>query len=157
MRSRSASDRAHPMWSPCSCVTKIASICSASMPAEPRRLPSSRMPSPQSTSRCVTCVPSRAWTTVALPLLPLPRLLKRSVTCSFQVFGEQADDLLRDRRGLGRALGIEHRNDGLVALRLQRDAVLDRVRGVVAAEDLRKESAALAVRDRLHVAHEVRA
>src|SRR5438105_1156354 len=155
MRSRSASDRAQPMWSPCSCVTKIASICSASMPAEPRRLPSSRMPSPQSTSRCVTCVPSRAWTIVALPLLPLPRLLNRSVTCLFQVFGEQLDDLLRDARGLGRALGVEHRDDGLVALRLERDAVLDRVRGVVAAEDLRQHADRLAIRDRLDVAHEI--
>ena len=37
------------------------------------------MPRPQSTSRWVTCVPLRAWTTVALPELPLPRLLKRSI------------------------------------------------------------------------------
>src|SRR5438132_3570713 len=147
MRSRSAKARAQPMWSACSCVMKMASSWSASMPARPRRLCNSRTPRPQSTSRWVTRVASRAWTTVALPLLPLPRLLKRIVTRGLlQVLLQQRDDLLRHRRRVGCAARVEHRDRGLCfTLRLQGDAVLDRVGGFVVAEDLREEAAALAV------------
>src|SRR4051812_35125906 len=156
MRSRTANARTQPMWSACSCVMKTASTCSASMPARPRRLCSSRMPKPQSTSRCVTCAPSRAWTTVALPLLPLPRFLKRIVTFPLlQVVLQESDDLLRDRRRVRHALRIEHRHHRLVALRLHADAVLHRVSGLVIAEKLGEEAAALAFGTGFDIAHEV--
>src|SRR4051812_29531695 len=157
MRSRSANWRTQPMWSACSWVMKMASTCSASMPARPRRLPSSRMPRPQSTSRCVTRAPSLAWTMVALPELPLPRFLKRSVTgLLFQVFREQADDLLRGRRTFRGALVVQHRDHRLAALRLDGDAVLHRRRRIVLAEQLGDEGF-LALAGPFDVAHEVRA
>src|SRR3954470_3296732 len=143
MRSRTAKARTQPIWSACSCVMKMASTCSASMPARPRRLCNSRTPRPQSISRCVTCEPSRAWTIVALPLLPLPKLLKRIVTFRLlQVLLEEVHDALRHRRRFRAARCVEHRHHGLAVtgLRLERHAVLHRVRRIVAAEDLVEET-----------------
>src|SRR5438093_11557697 len=159
MRSRSASWRAQPMWSPCSWVTKIASSWSAIMPAAPRRLSSSRMPRPQSISRCATWAPLRAWTTVAFPELPLPRLLNRITEGPLlQVLGDHLHDALRVDRRLRRAAGIQHRHGGGLAVGLQVDPVLQRLlRLLAAAEEAAEEAGVLLVRVRRHVTHEVRA
>src|SRR3972149_736716 len=94
------------------------------MPAWPSRMSSCRIPSPQSISRWVSCVSLRAWTTVALPELPLPRLLNRIT--SLQVIGDDLNDALRVRRSLRRSVGIEHRHGSRLALALEADAVLQR-------------------------------
>src|SRR5437763_3364700 len=171
MRSRADRRSAQPLWSACSCVMKMASIWSASMPAAASRLSSSRMPRPQSTSRCVGAPSARAWMMVALPVLPLPRDLNRikagpsrrtgparagPVFNLLQVVGDHLHDPLRVRGGLGRAVGIEHRHGGGLAFGLQVDAVLQRLLGgTAAAEDLAEEARLLLVGVRRHVAHEV--
>ncbi len=48
IRCRRASATAQPTWSPCSCVMKIASICSTAVPARASRCASSRCEKPQS-------------------------------------------------------------------------------------------------------------
>ena len=113
-RSRSASARAQPMWSPCSWVTNTASRSEAARPARASRVSSSLSEKPASTSSRVVVMPLDASTTVALPPLPLPMLRKRITrrrACasgrSLQVFEEQADDPLAGFAAFGLALRIE--------------------------------------------------
>src|SRR5438445_7320704 len=120
---------AQPMWSPCSWVTKIASMSSGSRPLRVSRASNSRNVKPQSTSTRVVVMPSLPSTSVALPPLPLPRLQKRIT--SLQILDEQRDDLLAGLAVLRRARRIEHRHRAAVAIALDGDAVLGRAAGLV--------------------------
>src|SRR4051812_2954573 len=116
----------------------MASRSVAARPTRARRWSSSRSEKPQSMRTRDTATPSSASTTVALPVLPLPRLQKRTgetrgrVRGLLQVFDEQAHDPLAGLAGLGAALRIEHRDGAAgVALALDRDAVARQRRGLV--------------------------
>src|SRR5450755_2908026 len=120
------------MWSLCSWVTKTASRSLAARPARARRVSSSRNEKPASTSRRVVVMPLVASTTVALPLLPLPRLQKRITPAPArpvpvplaQVFEQEVDDALAVLGRFRLAGRVEHRDRARVALGADLDPVL---------------------------------
>src|SRR6478735_4961281 len=114
---------------------KTASRSPGSRPARARRVSSSRSEKPASTRRRVVVIPLVASTTVALPLLPLPRLQKRIMAAAVQrrravarpagpslaqVFEEQVDDSRAGFAGFRLALRIEdgHRRRRTLAVDL---------------------------------------
>src|SRR6185369_4690739 len=133
----SANAIAQPMWSLCSWVTKTASRSVGSRPARASRNSSSRSEKPASTSSRVVVMPPDPSTTVALPVLPLPRLQKR-ITLALsagrdalaKVLEQQARDPLAVLGRLRAALRVEDGDGAQLTLRGHLDAVL-REAGVV--------------------------
>src|SRR5690606_26396880 len=99
-----------PTWSPCSWVTRMPASDSGATSSACSRRRASRRPNPQSTSTLVRPpAASVAWTTRALPSLPLPRLAKRTFPFSspaleLQLFLDEAE-----HPGGRRAVGLAHR------------------------------------------------
>src|SRR6185295_12201661 len=164
--------KAQPTWSPCSWVTNTASSSSGASPARASRVRSSRSEKPQSTSTRLQVLPLRASTTVALPLLPLPRLQKRIIaggprrtggaTGLLEVFDQQADDALACLAVLGLALAVEHGHRAALAFALDLHAIARRpacfVLLAAEAEDPAQQARlVLAGLGRIDIANEVQA
>src|SRR6476660_1769945 len=114
IRKRVANAATPPMWSACSCVTRIALIDSGARPRRHSRATVSRTRKPQSI-RTRVCPTS---TTSALPSLPLPSDAKRIVTrwrpvALFQLVAQQRENLVARLRAVRGAVGILHADGAL--------------------------------------------
>src|SRR5687767_3979551 len=109
-------------WSPCSWVTRIASMSEGCRPRRARRRSVSRRLRPQSTSTRVPEAASRTSTTRQLPLLPLASEAKRSNL--FQLLVQQRQDALRGARALGAAFLVEDVHLAALVVLAHLDAVL---------------------------------
>ena len=110
MRKRKASCCTQPAWSACSWVMNTAASPPGSTPACCRRAVRRRRGMPQSMSRLRRRRPSPDSTRVALPALPLPKLLKRRLIAEY----------LRAKNSRPKRIGRLVQNDSASRLQVRR-------------------------------------
>src|SRR5512143_904636 len=138
-----------PMWSECSCVTRIAASVSGATPSRARRVVVSRTPKPQSIRTLVR----PACTTSPLPSLPLPSEAKR--TPLLQLILEEPKDLPAVRALVGRTVRVLDADEGPRVRLHHEDPVLLRLFGRVLPEhELRQPALVGLLQFRIRVADE---